>query len=78
MRKGQIPDLAPLRRDTGAAHTGARLKAHPSGVHQTTIDLDLWLDGPVPVGFWQQSVKAVAISARALLARLRLWQPVVF
>jgi hypothetical protein len=54
------------RQDTASGRTGPRLKSDPCMMHQTTIDLDIRLDGPFPL----RTGVSEEMTAEAAVARL--------
>lgn len=68
--------VADSGRDLAEGRTGPQLSPYPCMTNQTTIDLELWLDGPFPVGVGREIVMEVYISSAELMAdRLYLGPP---
>lgn len=69
-------DVADIRREIAGGQTGPRLKSDPCMMHQATVDLDLRLDGPFPLGPAQDLVMEVLVSSDTLMVdRLYLGPP---
>jgi hypothetical protein len=68
--------VADIRRDLAEGRNGLRLRSSPCMMHQTTIDLDIRLNGPFPIGVGRDIVMEVVISSNNLMVdRLYLGPP---
>ncbi len=59
--------IAKLRRDAASGLAYDPIDG-PCMMHATTVDLDLWLDGPFPVGAGREIVMQVGITSNILLS----------
>jgi hypothetical protein len=58
---------AEIRRAVAEGRTGPQLKADPCMMHQASIDLDLQLDGPFPVGVGRDIIMKIDVLSDALM-----------
>jgi hypothetical protein len=68
--------VADIRRDIAEGRTGPILKRYPCMMQETTIDLDMRLDGPFPIGVGRDITMEVFILSNNLMVdRLYLGPP---